>query len=105
MAQHELSEPLYANVGNWSDYPGFSEAERIALEYTEKFASDHRALDAAFFERMREHWSDEEIVEISICVGTWLAFGRVVRVLGAEVACALPVHVNEVPEVRDEASA
>ena len=54
MAQHELSEPLYANVGNWSDYPGFSEAERIALEDTEKFASDHQALDAAFFERLEE---------------------------------------------------
>ena len=96
MAQHELSEDLYANVQNWQRYPGFTQAERIALEYTEKFASDHLKLDAPFFERMREHWSDEEIVEISICVGTWLAMGRVVRVLGAEVACALPIQVNEV---------
>ena len=98
MAHHDLSEDLYANVENWETHEGFTEAERIALEYTEKFASDHHALDAAFFQRMHGHWSDEEIVEISICVGTWLSMGRVVRVLGAEVACPLPIYVNEVDE-------
>ncbi len=96
MAHHELSEDLYANVENWSSHAGFTAPERIALEYTEKFATDHHSLDGAFFERMHEHWSDEEIVEISICVGTWLSMGRVVRVLGAEVSCALPLSINEV---------
>ena len=95
MAHHDLSEELYANVENWAAHPDFTEAERIALEYTEKFAIDHLALDAGFFERMRAHWTDDEIVEISICVGTWMSLGRVVRVLGAEVACPLPIAVNE----------
>lgn len=95
MAQHDLSEDLYENVGEWSTHPSFSAAERVALEFTEKFALDHQKLDAAFFERMREHWRDEQIVEISICVGTWLSLGRVVRVLGAEVACSLPIQVNQ----------
>jgi alkylhydroperoxidase family enzyme len=98
LAHHELSEDLYANVANWQTHPGFTDAERIALEYTEKFATDHHKLDGPFFERMHEHWSDEEIVEISICVGTWMSMGRVVRVLGAEVACALPIQVNDVED-------
>ena len=95
MAHHELSEDLYANVANWSGHEGFTPKERIALEFTEKFAVDHHALDAAFFDRMREHWSDDEIVEISICVGTWLSLGRVTRVLGAEVSCPLPLQLGQ----------
>jgi hypothetical protein len=31
-----------------------------------------RAID-----RMRAQFSDEEILEISICVGTWLSLGRI----------------------------
>ena len=95
MAHHDLSEDLYANVARWADHPNFTQAERVALEYTEKFALDHQALDAAFFDRMRAHWTDDEIVEISICVGTWMSLGRVIRVLGAEVSCPLPIAVND----------
>jgi len=96
LAHHDLSEQLYANVENWANHPDFTAAERIALEFTEKFALEHRTLDVKFFDRMHEHWTDEEIVEISICVGTWMSLGRVVRVLGAEVSCPLPIAVNEI---------
>jgi alkylhydroperoxidase family enzyme len=95
LAHHDLSEDLYANVSRWADHPDFTQAEQIALEYTEKFALDHTALDADFFDRMRTLWTDDEIVEISICVGTWLSLGRVIRVLGAEVSCPLPIAVND----------
>lgn len=95
MAHNELSEDLYANVEGWATFPDFSDAERIALEFTERFALDHHSLDDAFFERMRKLWSDEEILEISICVGTWLAMGRVVKVMDASVSCPLPLQVNK----------
>ena len=95
MARNELSEDLYTNVQNWASYPDFTDAERIALEFAEKFALDHHALDNAFFERMRGHWSDDQIVEISICVGTWLAMGRVVKVMDASVSCPLPIQINQ----------
>ena len=52
MAQKQLNEELYANVANWEEYPEFSDAERVALEFTEKFALDHLALDAGFFEQI-----------------------------------------------------
>ena len=48
----------------------------MALEYVEKFALDHTSLDDAFFDRLREHYRDAEILEISICVGTWLSLGE-----------------------------
>ena len=95
MAPHGLSEELYASVADWRTYPHYTEAERIAIEYAEKFAIDHTALDDAFFERMRRWYSDEQIMEISICVGTWLMMGRIVMVMGVNAACPLRLPLAE----------
>ena len=39
------------------------------LEYTELMATDPGAIDAAFYDRMRTHFSDEELVELGCFVG------------------------------------
>ncbi len=95
MAPHELSEELYKNVSAWQTYPHYSDAERVAIEYAEKFALGHKALDYAFFGRMREHFSDEEILEISICVGTWLMMGRITMVMDVEASCPIRLALEE----------
>lgn len=46
--------------------------------------------DDAFWERMSAHYSQAEIVELTMCLGSWLAFGRLNRVLGLDTACVLP---------------
>ena len=95
MAPHRLSEELYGNVASWRSYPGYTDAERIAIEYAEKFAIEHTSLDDAFFTRMRRFYSDEQIMEIAICVGTWLMMGRIVMVMDAGVSCALRLPLEE----------
>jgi alkylhydroperoxidase family enzyme len=95
LAPYELSEDLYQNVSAWRTHPGYSDAERVAIEYAEKFAIDHKALDDAFFARMREHYSDEEIVEISVCVGNWLMMGRITMVMDVEVSCPIRLELGE----------
>ena len=67
----------------------------MALEYVEKFALDHTSLDDAFFDRLREHYRDAEILEISICVGTWLSLGRVTQVMGVGVSCPIQLDLGE----------
>ena len=89
MAPHRLSEELYARVAEWRTYPDYTDAERVAIEYTEKFAIDHKRLDDAFFTRMREHFSDEEILEISVCVGNWLMMGRITMVMDVDTSCPI----------------
>ena len=89
MTQHELGEDDYAAVADWATHPGYSDAERVALEYTEKFAIDHLAIDQGVMDRMREHFDDELIVEMTIGIGAWIAFGRLQTVLGVEVSCPL----------------
>jgi len=100
-----LSEDLYRAVSEWASHEGYSPAERIALQYVEKFAVDHTSLDAAFFDRMREHFSDEEILEISICIGTWLSLGRVTQVMDVSVSCPIQLELGDSAEDGDRPGA
>ena len=87
MAERGVTEELYAHV----DDPGsgdYSEQERLAIEYAEKFALDHRSLDDAFFARMKAVFTDAEILELTAMIGDWMAFGRLNAVLDIAEACA-----------------
>jgi alkylhydroperoxidase family enzyme len=91
LAQHDLSEELYANVANWATYPGYTDAERVVLEYTEKFLTDHLTIDQTLFDRLRKHFTDEFIFEMTLCIAGWSALGRVMQVMDASVSCPLVI--------------
>lgn len=80
-------------VENWRTTDAFDDRARLAAEYAERFATDHHGLDAEFWDRMRAQYTDAEIVELSMCLGSWLSFGRLNRVLGLDEVCVLPSHV------------
>ena len=88
MAEQGVTEDMYAHVAE-HDHPGYSEAERLAVEYAERFALDHLNLDDAFFERLHEHFSDAEILDLTICTADFLGFGRVTQVLKLDQECSL----------------
>ena len=77
----------------WRTTRDLDERARLAAEYAERYALDHHGLDDGFWTRMRAHYTDKEIVELSMCLGSWLAFGRLNRVLGLDTACELPSHL------------
>ena len=79
---------------DWRTTTALDERSRLAAEYAERFATDHHGLDEAFWERMRASYSDREIAELSMCLGSWIAFGRLNRVLGLDAACVLPSHLT-----------
>ena len=88
LAGEGVTEELYAHVDD-PDQGDYSAQERLAIEFAERFALDHRSLDDTFFVRLREHFSDPEILDLTICVGNWLAFGRLTMVLDLDEACAV----------------
>ncbi|TYK49190.1 carboxymuconolactone decarboxylase family protein [Actinomadura decatromicini] len=77
-------------VAEWRTTGAFDERTRLAAEYAERYALDHHALDEEFWERMTAHYDQREIVELTMCVGSWLAFGRLNHVLGLDSRCVLP---------------
>jgi alkylhydroperoxidase family enzyme len=79
-------------VTEWRTTDAFDERTRLAAEYAERYAEDHHNIDEEFWERMTRHYSQAEIVELSMSIGSWLAFGRLNHVLGLDVRCVLPKH-------------
>jgi alkylhydroperoxidase family enzyme len=88
LAEQGVDEDLYAHVDD-PDQGAYSGQERLAIEFAERYALDHRSLDDAFFARLREQFTDPEILDLAICVGNWLAFGRLTMVLDLDEACAV----------------
>jgi alkylhydroperoxidase family enzyme len=84
-----MTEDDFANVGNYRTYPGYSERERLAVEYAERFALDHTNLDDDFFTRLHAVYSDAEILDLTVCIGAWLALGRTMNVLGIDESCRI----------------
>lgn len=79
-------------VTQWRTTDAFDDRTRLAAEYAERYALDHHGLDDEFWARMTAHYSQAEIVELSMCIGSWLAFGRLNHVLGLDTMCVLPGH-------------
>ena len=62
--QQGLTEELYAHVAEYRERPEYSDREKLAIEFAERFIVDHLSMDDAFFSRMRAHFADEEGVGV-----------------------------------------
>jgi len=78
------------DVADWRNSDRLDARSKLAAEFAERFALDHQGIDREFWERLRAEYSDEELVELSMSVGSWLTFGRINRVFGLDAACVLP---------------
>ena len=76
-----LSEEKIGRLAAYRDEASFTARERIALEYAELMALDHVAIGDDFFRRVREEFTDAEIVELTMAIGQYLGFGRFLHVL------------------------
>ncbi|KAA1420346.1 carboxymuconolactone decarboxylase family protein [Nocardioides humilatus] len=86
----KVEETFIDDVEMWRTARSFDERTRLSAEYAERYALDHHGIDESFWTRMRAAYSDREIVELSMCIGSWLAFGRLNHVLGIDGVCKLP---------------
>jgi AhpD family alkylhydroperoxidase len=84
------TEELYEHVGEAHGHEGYTERERLAIEFAERFAIDHAGIDDDLFARLRAQFGDDEIVDLTLCCAAFLGLGRVLAVLGIE-------HVADAP--------
>ena len=63
-----------------------SARERTALEFAERFATEHTRIDEAFMAEMRKIFSDPEIVELGLVTGAFLMLGRLHLAFGVPTA-------------------
>ncbi|WP_329792262.1 carboxymuconolactone decarboxylase family protein [Lentzea sp. DG1S-22] len=77
-------------VARWRTTDAFDDRARLAAEYAERYALDHHGLDDEFWSRMTRHYTQVEVVELTMSIGAWLVFGRLNRVFGLDALCVLP---------------
>ncbi|MFD9035008.1 carboxymuconolactone decarboxylase family protein [Streptomyces sp. NPDC059567] len=88
----KVEESFADAVTQWRTTDVFDDRTRLAAEYAERYALDHHGLDEDFWTRMTAHYSQPEIVELTMSIGSWLSFGRLNRVLGLDAVCVLPTQ-------------
>ena len=54
----------------------------MAVRLAEKLAVDFRLVDEAFKAELREHFSDAELVELSVMIGQYMTMGRMLVMFG-----------------------
>lgn len=95
-------DPLFdAAVVAWRDTDELSVRARLAAEYAERYCLDHHGLDNDFWSRMRTAYTTNEIVELTMCLGAWLAFGRLNHTLGLDAVCVPPSTTHAGDEHQD----
>ena len=82
-------EQLLANVADWASAPGYTDTERVALEYAERFSTDSANIDDDLLERLGRHLDAGEIVELTLVIGKYVSMGRFMQVLGLDQTCNL----------------
>ena len=79
-------------VNTWRDSTLFSEAERVALEYAERMTITGQKVDDALFARLKEHYSEAQIVELTAAVALENFRSKFNPALGVEAQgfCLIP---------------
>lgn len=90
---HEgASEEKIAQVAQAATSPLFSEGERVALEYAEAMTVTGHRVDDALYARVRAHFSEAQIVELTAAVALENFRSKFNTALGIEAQgfCVLP---------------
>lgn len=84
-----LSEDEYLGIADWRSVDTFAPEERIAIEFAERFSTDHLGMDEDFWQRARAEMSDAELFELGVCCASWLGLGRMTQIFDAGVSCRI----------------
>lgn len=86
-----VDEELYCHLDDYDTYEGYTERQRLAIEYAARFATDHGAIDDELFSRLRAAFSDAEVLDLTMCIAAYLGLGRALAVLGIDEHTSLEV--------------
>lgn len=74
--QDGLTEDLVCSLEKAPEADGLTDAEKAAIDYGEKFATNHLAIDDETYEGLRKHFTEAQIVELGMTVAFFVGFGR-----------------------------
>lgn len=86
------AEKVEAALGDYRKCPLFSPRERLALELAERMTYTGKRVTDRFFKRLKQHFSDAELVEVAAVIALENFRSKFNPVFGVESQgfCALP---------------
>ena len=71
-----LTEDLVCSLEQPYEAPDLTDAEKAALRFADLFATNHLAIDDALIEELRQHFSEQHIVELCMQCAYCVGYGR-----------------------------
>lgn len=71
-----LTEDLVCSLETPMEAPDLTDAEKVAIRYGELMATNHLAIDDDLHEQLRQHFTEEQVVELGMTVAFFVGFGR-----------------------------
>ncbi len=78
-----VTEEEAASGVDSSDFE-FSARERAAISFAEKMAVSHHEIDEDDIAKLKEHFSETELLELMMMSGQYIGFGRMLAILQLE---------------------
>lgn len=92
MTDIDGGERKVADLGGWRESDAFSDLERVALEYADRMTYTGQKVDDALFGRLKAHFSEPQIVELTAAIALENFRSKFNPALGVESQgfCVLP---------------
>lgn len=71
-----VDEALVCSLERPAEAGNLTEREKLAIDYGERLATDHLSIDDAYTDRLRQQFTEAEIVELGIFAALCVGFGR-----------------------------
>jgi alkylhydroperoxidase family enzyme len=79
-----MTEAMVEALGQVDASPGFTAREKLALQFAELMAVNHKQIDDDFFAALKQEFSAAQIIELGMLIGVFIGYGRLLAVLDLE---------------------
>lgn len=80
-AAGEVDEDLVCSLEKPQEAQGLSEAERVALDFADRFATDHLSITDERFAGLRAHFNEAQVMELMLHLALYVGMGRLAALL------------------------
>jgi alkylhydroperoxidase family enzyme len=81
VAADSFSEDDVCSLERPAEAENLDERERLAVDFGERFATNHLSVDDDYFERLKSHFSEAEIIELMLHCALYVGMGRMAALL------------------------
>lgn len=99
-----VTEDLVCSLEKPEEAADLTQAERCAVDFADRFATDHLSIGEDTYAELRRHFSEPEIVELGMTVAFFVGFGRLAATLDmtAELPAAFRDYSRPLTPWREE---